>query len=174
MEEVFETKNIGLRGIKVADTRISDVDGEKGILIYRGFNIGDIAQSSTFEEVSFLLLHDRLPTQEELRRFQSDLVSEREVPEAVYEFMKMMPKSSHPMDILQASVSILASYDPQLRDESRDANFKKALGSLQNCPISSPHGIGFGKGKNLFVPTLPSPMQETSYICYPGLFLIQT
>ncbi|MBP1697296.1 MAG: 2-methylcitrate synthase/citrate synthase, partial [Deltaproteobacteria bacterium] len=54
MEEVFETKNIGLRGIKVADTRISDVDGEKGILIYRGFNIGDIAQSSTFEEVSFL------------------------------------------------------------------------------------------------------------------------
>ena len=134
MEEVFETKNIGLRGIKVADTRISDVDGEKGILIYRGFNIGDIAQSSTFEEVSFLLLHDRLPTQEELRGFQSDLVSEREVPEAVYGFMKMMPKTTHPMDILQASVSILAGYDPQLRDESRDANFKKALRLIAKLP----------------------------------------
>ncbi len=95
---------------------------------------GDIAQSSTFEEVSFLLLYDRLPTQEELRGFQSDLVSEREVPEAVYGFMKMMPKTTHPMDILQASVSILAGYDPQLRDESRDANFKKALRLIAKLP----------------------------------------
>jgi len=134
MEELLETKNIGLRGIKVADTRISDVDGEKGILIYRGFNIVEIAQSSTFEEVSFLLLHDRLPTQEELKRFQSDLISEREIPEAVYGFMKIMPKTTHPMDIFQASVSILAGYDPQLRDESRDANLKKALRLIAKVP----------------------------------------
>jgi citrate synthase len=126
MSDTGETKNIGLRGIKVADTRISDVDGEKGNLIYRGLNICDLVVHSTFEEVSFLLLHDHLPKAEELKRFQSELISEREVPETVYGFMRMMPKSAHPMDVLEAAVPILAAYDPQLHDESRNANFKKA------------------------------------------------
>ena len=134
MSETPETKNIGLRGIKVADTRISDVDGEKGILIYRGFNICDLVVYSTFEEVSFLLLNDRLPNAEELKRFQSEIVSEREVPETVYGMMKMMPNATHPMDVLQASVSILAGYDPQFQDESRDANFKKAIRLIAKLP----------------------------------------
>ena len=81
-EKTLDVKNIGLRGVKVADTRISDVDGEKGILIYRGFNISDLASYSTFEEVSFLLLNDRLPTKEELKGFQKILVSERKIPSA--------------------------------------------------------------------------------------------
>jgi citrate synthase len=134
MSETPETKNIGLRGIKVADTRISDVDGERGILIYRGFNICDLVVYSTFEEVSFLLLNDHLPNAEELKRFQSEIVSEREVPETVYGMMKMMPNATHPMDILQASVSILAGYDPQFQDESRDANFKKAIRLIAKLP----------------------------------------
>jgi citrate synthase len=134
MKETVETKNIGLRGVKVADTRISDVDGEKGILIYRGLNICDLVVHSTFEEVSFLLLNDHLPKAEELKRFQSELISEREVPETVYGFMKMMPKSAHPMDVLEAAVPILAAYDPQLHDESRDANFKKAMRLIAKLP----------------------------------------
>lgn len=134
MSEIPETKNIGLRGIKVADTRISDVDGERGILIYRGFNICDLVVYSTFEEVSFLLLNDHLPNAEELKKFQSEIVSEREVPETVYGMMKMMPNATHPMDILQASVSILAGYDPQFHDESRDANFKKAIRLIAKLP----------------------------------------
>lgn len=134
MDEISDVKNIGLRGVKVADTRISDVDGEKGILIYRGFNIVDLARSSTFEEVSFLLLHDRLPTQEEWKRFLSDLISEREVPEAIHGFMKMMPSTIHPMDMLQAAVSILSGYDLQLREESRDANLKKAIRLIAKLP----------------------------------------
>ena len=134
MKEITETKNIGLRGVKVADTRISDVDGERGILIYRGLNICDLVVHSTFEEVSFLLLNDHLPTAEELKRFQSELVSEREVPEAVYRFMKMMPNTSHPMDILQAAVPILASDDPQLYGESRNANLKKAIRLIAKLP----------------------------------------
>ncbi len=77
-EKTIDAKNIGLRGVKVADTRISDVDGEKGILIYRGFNICDLVAHSTFEEVSFLLLNDRLPTGKDLKGFQKILVSERE------------------------------------------------------------------------------------------------
>jgi citrate synthase len=125
MREELETKNIGLRGVKVADTRISDVDGEKGNLIYRGFNIRELVVSSTFEEVSFLLLNDRLPNRFELERFQSELVSERGLPGAVVEFMKIIPRSSHPMDVLQGAISVLASYDPQLREETKEANLRK-------------------------------------------------
>ena len=134
MREELETKNIGLRGVKVADTRISDVDGEKGNLIYRGFNIRDLVVSSTFEEVSFLLLNDRLPNRFELERFQSELVPERGVPGAVVEFMKILPGSSHPMDVLQAAIPILASYDPQLHEETREANLKKAARLISKLP----------------------------------------
>ena len=70
MAERAETKNIGLRGIKVADTRISDVDGEKGAIIYRGYNVADLAKSSSYEEVIFLLLEDHLPTRHELGKIQ--------------------------------------------------------------------------------------------------------
>jgi citrate synthase len=134
MKEITETKNIGLRGVKVADTRISDVDGERGLLIYRGLNVCDLVVHSTYEEVSFLLLNDHLPTAEELKKFQSTLVSERGVPEAVYRFMKMMPNTTHPMEILQAAVPVLASYDPQLHDESREANLRKAIRLIAKLP----------------------------------------
>lgn len=133
-EKIIDVKNIGLRGVKVADTRISDVDGEKGVLIYRGFNICDLAVHSTYEEVSFLLLHDRLPTEEELRRFQRGLVFEREVPQVVMEFIKRLPQSAHPMDVLQASIPVLASYDPQLHGETKEANLKKAARLVARLP----------------------------------------
>ncbi len=130
----LDTKNIGLRGVKIADTRISDVDGEKGNLIYRGYNICDLVTHSTFEEVTFLLLNDRLPKAEELKKFQAELVSEREVPGAVYQFMDMMPKGAHPMDVLEGAIPILAAYDPQARDEAREANMKKATRLIAKLP----------------------------------------
>jgi len=134
MKAINNIKNIGLRGVKVADTRISDVDGERGILIYRGFNIVELAQSSTYEEVSFLLLNDRLPNQTELERFQSELISERKVPEVLFEFLKRIPLSTHPMDVLQASIPILAGYDSQLHEETKEANLKKAIGLVSKLP----------------------------------------
>jgi citrate synthase len=154
MGEIAETKNIGLRGVKVADTRISDVDGERGNLIYRGLNIRDLVVHSTYEEVSFLLLNDRLPTAEELKIFQSALISEREVPEAVYRFMKMMPGTTHPMDILQAAVSVLASDDPRLHDESREANVKKAVRLVAKLPNVVAAWDRIRKGRE---PVLPDP-----------------
>lgn len=134
MKEGLDVKNIGLRGVRVADTRISDVDGEKGILIYRGFNIIDLAQSSTFEEVSFLLLNDQLPTREELKRFQLELISERNIPHAVLEYMKMLPQSANPMDVLQSVVPILGSYDIRLNEETKEANLRKALWLIAKLP----------------------------------------
>jgi citrate synthase len=133
-EKTIDVKNIGLRGVKVADTRISDVDGEKGVLIYRGFSIGDLVSHSTFEEVSYLLLNDHLPTGEELKEFRRGLASEREVPPAVFALMKRLPPSAHPMDVLQASIPILASYDPQLLEETREANLAKAARLIAKLP----------------------------------------
>jgi citrate synthase len=154
MRESSETKNIGLRGVKVADTRISDVDGERGILIYRGLNICDLVVHSTYEEVSFLLLNDHLPTAEELKEFQSALIAEREIPEAVYRFMKMMPSTTHPMDILQAAIPVLASNDPQLHDESREANLKKAVRLVAQLPNIVAAWDRIRKGKE---PVRPDP-----------------
>ncbi len=154
MKGTAETKNIGLRGVKVADTRISDVDGEKGNLIYRGLSICDLVVHSTFEEVSYLLLHDHLPKADELKRFQSELILEREVPEVVYEFMKMMPKKTHPMDILEAAVPILAGFDAQLHDESREANLKKAIRLIAKLPNIVAAWDRIRKGKE---PVRPKP-----------------
>ena len=69
----METKNIGLRGIEVADTKISNIDGEKGKLIYRGFDILDLTKNSTFEETAYLLLYDKLPTKQELNEFNAQI-----------------------------------------------------------------------------------------------------
>src|SRR4030067_1581660 len=154
MDERLDTKNIGLRGVKVADTRISDVDGERGILSYRGFNIVDLPQSSTFEEVSSLLLNAHLPTQEELKKFQSKLVSERRIPQAVLEYMKKLLQSANPMDILQSAVPILGSYDPQLREETKEANLKKALRLIAKLPSMVAAWDRIRKGKE---PVLPHP-----------------
>jgi citrate synthase len=134
MKEMLDIKNIGLRGVKVADTRISDVNGEKGALIYRGFNICDLVSFSSFEEVSFLLLQDRLPSKKELDTFQAELAREREIPELLFRMFKIIPTTSHPMDVLQASISLLASYDPELAVETKEANFRKAARLIAKFP----------------------------------------
>lgn len=149
-----DTKNIGLRGVKVADTRISDVNGEKGVLTYRGFNITDLAKSSTYEEVSFLLLNDRLPGKKELEKYRSELVSERGVPQAVFDIMKVIPKFTHPMDVLQAAIPILASFDPQLRMETRDANHKKAARLIAKFPTVV---AAWDRIRNGLEPVSPNP-----------------
>jgi len=154
MKETVEVKNIGLRGVKVADTRISDVNGEKGILIYRGFNISELVSWSNFEEVSFVLLNDHLPGGEELKSFRSELVRERSIPDSVLKFMGMMPSSSHPMDVLQAAVPFLASYDPELRDETREANFRKARRLIAKVPTIVSAWDRIRKGLE---PVSPSP-----------------
>lgn len=144
----LKVKNIGLRGVKVADTRISDVDGERGILIYRGYNIVDLARHSTFEEVSFLLLNDRLPSHGELMRFRERLLAERALPEVVLKALSILPKSAHPMDVLQAMVPVLGSCDPQLEEETREANMNKAIRLISKLPgvVAAWHRIRNDRG----------------------------
>ncbi len=121
------TKNIGLRGVTVADTRISDVDGENGVLIYRGYRIEELAENSTFEETAYLLLQDALPSEEQLKDFTQRLVKARQMPSFVLHALKSMPHGAHPMDVLQAAIPLLAMAEPELHDESREANDAKAV-----------------------------------------------
>lgn len=127
MAEPETIKNIGLRGVKVADTKISHVDGEHGALIYRGYRIEDLANNSTFEETAYLLLHDRLPGGDKLEEFTRQLVRARQVPSFILNALKSLPHGAPPMDVLQASVPLLAIADPELTDDSREANLTKAM-----------------------------------------------
>ena len=106
----METKNIGLRNISVADTKISMIDGEKGKLIYRGFDVLDLTKNSNFEECCFLLLHDHLPNKSEFADFVSKLKEARKIPNQMQKNMRNWRKNAHPMDMLQAFVAALAGY----------------------------------------------------------------
>ncbi|SMC25160.1 citrate synthase [Desulfacinum hydrothermale DSM 13146] len=133
-EQTVRTKNVGLRGITVADTKISYIDGERGVLIYRGYRIEDLALRSTFPETAYLLLHEFLPSPEELQAFEAKLREFRALPGFVIEAMKAWPRGAHPMDALQASIPLLAMDDPDLGDESREANVTMALRLIARLP----------------------------------------
>jgi citrate synthase len=127
MAQAVNLKNTGLRGITVADTKISFIDAEKGVLIYRGYRIEELAVRSTFMEVAYLLLNGSLPGAAELQDFEKEVTAAREVPSYVYSCMKEWPKGAKPMDVLQASVPVLAMADPELGEESREANVRMAI-----------------------------------------------
>ena len=134
MAETVNLKNTGLRGVKVADTAVSFIDGSKGILIYRGFRIEDLAANSTFPETAYLLLHGVLPNPEELNGFEEELKQARDVPGFILEALKLIPREAAPMDVLQASVPLLGAADPELDDDSREANLRKAVRLISRFP----------------------------------------
>ncbi len=127
MECITNIKNIGLRDIPVADTLICGIDPKKGVLIYRGYDVLDLAANATYEETAFLLLEARLPSAEELREFSSRLAFFRQVPDQVIRAMRLRPSSASPMDVLQGAAAFLADYDPDIRDESRPAEVDRGL-----------------------------------------------
>ena len=135
MAEVVNVKNIGLRGVTVADTRVSFIDGEKGILIYRGYRIEDLAEKSSFMDVAYLILNGTLPDQKELADFENRVRDARQVPEFIYESFKKLPKDSNPMDVLQASVPLLATVDPDLTGDTRSSNTNMAIRLISRLPI---------------------------------------
>ena len=135
MPETVNVKNIGLRGVSVADTKISFIDGEKGILIYRGYRIEELAEKSSFMEVAYLLLNGSLPTKEQAEWFEHQAMEAREMPRYIYESFSKWPKDAKPMDVLQASVPLLAMADPGLLDETREANVRKAIRLIARLPV---------------------------------------
>ena len=130
---LMETKNIGLRGIEVADTKISNIDGGKGKLIYRGFDILDLTKNSTFEETAYLLLYDKLPTIQELNEFNTKLVEARYIPKQMQKNMENWRGDADPMDMLQAFVSALAGYYDE-EFANKDASYEKAINLIAKVP----------------------------------------
>ena len=129
----METKNVGLRNIEVADTRISNIDGERGKLIYRGFDIFDLTKNSNFEETCYLLLHDGLPTKPQYEDFKNKLVEARAIPKQMQKNMGNWRKDADPMDVLQAFVAALAGYyDEEFR--TKEASYERAINLVAKIP----------------------------------------
>ena len=129
----METKNIGLRNIPIADTKISLIDGEKGKLIYRGFDVLDLTKNSNFEECCFLLLHDHLPNRIEFDEFTIKLKKARMIPEQMQKNMRNWRKNAHPMDVLQAFVAALAGYYDEKGSE-KEISQQRAINLIAKVP----------------------------------------
>lgn len=117
----------GLKGVVAADTKICDVDGDAGKLIYRGYNIHDLAKNSTFEETAYLLFKGELPNAQQLAEFNKTLVKHREIEPSILAFLKTLPKETPPMAALRSAISMSGVLDPHAEDESAEANFEKSI-----------------------------------------------
>jgi len=135
----------GLKDVVLDTTESSYIDGEAGILLYRGYSIHDLAEKSNFEEVCYLLLYGQLPTRAQLEAFQSRLVAERALPSEVIQVIRLV-KDSHPMDALRTAASALSSFDPDVEDNSRDANLRKSERLIAKFPtiVAAHHRIRRG------------------------------
>ncbi|MFL6208085.1 MAG: citrate/2-methylcitrate synthase [Pyrinomonadaceae bacterium] len=125
----------GLRGVVAASSSIGDVNGERGELIYQGYNIHDLAAHSTFEEVVFLLWHGRLPNQSELDELKQTIGASYEVPPQVLDLMRSFPRTAEPMDTLRTAISALAFYDQNARDTSRAGALRTATRLTAQFPV---------------------------------------
>ncbi|HEY3526651.1 MAG TPA: citrate/2-methylcitrate synthase [Nitrososphaeraceae archaeon] len=130
----MDARNIGLRNIEVADTKICSIDGNNGKLIYRGYDILDLVNHSTFEETSYLLLLGELPRNGQLSDFSRRLREARALPPELLARMKNRRHTARPMDVLQSSVCELADYDTDLDDDTKEANINRAINLISKIP----------------------------------------
>jgi citrate synthase len=117
----------GLEGAITGETTIGYVDGQAGHLVYRGYTIEQLAENSTFEETTYLLLYGKLPTKAELDKFNKLLVSERSVPDEVIDVLRKLPRDVHPMLALEAATAALGAFDPETEDESIEAKTRVGI-----------------------------------------------
>ncbi len=127
------TLHRGLQGVYFDRTETTFIDGRKGVLEYRGFSIHDLAEKSTFEETSYLLLYGSLPTRAELEEFDGQLKAARPIPGDVVDIIRKV-QDSHPMDVLRTAVSALAASDPDIGDNSAEATFRKGVRLTSQVP----------------------------------------
>jgi len=116
----------GLAGVIAGETEICWVDPDAG-LAYRGYDIHEMAEKASFEEVAYLLLKGDLPDVEQLAKFTEEIASARMLPKQVLDALRLMPKDAHPMDMLRTGVSMLGAFDPELNDHSHAANVRKSI-----------------------------------------------
>ncbi len=117
----------GLEGVVAASSSICYIDGDAGVLAYRGIDIHDLAENSTFEETCYLLWYGKLPTRDELKQLNAQLAAERKMDPAIFDLMRTLPRTAIPMEVLRTAVSALSPYDADAEKMDHDANVRKAI-----------------------------------------------
>jgi citrate synthase len=130
----MDTRNIGLRNIEVADTKISSIDGENGKLIYRGYDILGLVNNSTFEETAYLLLFGELPSTEALTNFATRLREARGLPEPIIKCLQVRNRTANPMDVLQSCVSELPDFDQNMQSDLKEDNIERSIVLISKIP----------------------------------------
>lgn len=148
----------GLEDVVAGDSAICFIDGKKGRLIYRGYDIGELVFHSSYEEVAYLLWYGSLPNQKELSEWNAKLAAERELPPQVKQVIQQFPKDSSTMAALRTAVSLLALFDPDTHAYSEEANIRKGIRIVAKIPtiIATFQRARAGK-------ILPSPRKDLSH-----------
>lgn len=155
----------GLEGVIANTTRLSDVIGDKGQLIYAGYDINELAGKVSYEEVIFLLWNNRLPNREELTSCANTLRSLRRLPDAVVDFIKSAPKNALPMDVMRTAVSMLGVYDPDMhREATTEINRQRARSITAKIGVIAAY---FHRArKNLPLPPIREDLGEAAHFLY--------
>ncbi|MAS96091.1 MAG: citrate synthase [Verrucomicrobiales bacterium] len=154
----------GLAGVIANESCLSDVQGQEGILRYLGYNINDLVENCTFEEVMFLLHRRKLPTQAELDKFVATLRAERNLPEGVIDFIKAAPKDAGPMEVLRTGVSMLGLYDNEGKDQDYDLNEQRAISICAKMPLIVAYFHRARQGLDL--PPVRDDLSEAGHFLY--------
>ena len=142
----------GLEGVVATNSSICYIDGDRGILAYRGIDIHELADNSSFEETCYLLWFGRLPKRDELKDLQQKLAGERKLDPAIIDFLRRAPKTALPMDVLRTAVSALSFYDPEDRKNDHEANVHKAIRLTSEIAVIVAAYDRIRKGKNVVEP----------------------
>src|ERR1700722_8437696 len=121
----------GLEGIVATTSSICWIDGDAGVLSYRGIDIHELAEHSTFEETTYLLWFGALPTSAQLAEFTAHLAASRTLNWRIIEFLRSVPTDATPMEVLRTAVSLLSLYDPDEKDSTHDGKGRKAYGKTR-------------------------------------------
>jgi citrate synthase len=143
----------GLEGVVAAQSAICFIDGTAGRLVYRGYEIQDLVENATFEEVAFLLWHNKLPNAAELASLRKDVTAAK-VSQYVLDIVAKMPKTAQPMDVLRTAVSAAAGDDPDLASNTPEANLRKAIRLTAIFPIIV---TAFHRARDGKAPIAPDP-----------------
>jgi citrate synthase len=142
----------GLDGVVAASTRLSDVRGDVGELIYCGYNIHELAGSVSYEEVVHLLHHNHLPNRKELDELKATLVAFRDLPQGVIDLIRLLPRTTPPMHAVRTAVSALGCFDTACDDDSMHAQRRKALRLIAQIPVATAYFHRHRQGLELVPP----------------------
>ena len=155
----------GLEGVVANSTRLSDVIGDKGQLIYLGYDINELAGKVSFKEVVYLLWKGKLPNRRELDEFMLALRAERQLPGGVIDFIKSAPKTADPMDVMRTAVSMLGLYDPDMEKEAtREINERRARSITAKIGVIAAYFHRARGGKSL--PPVREDLTEAEHFLY--------